>query len=205
MSLRKAMAGFDGGHLVVHVCEMPIKCPVAPLEFAFLADHYFKERGIRDQVKITFATPLSGAFTKPVASQVLGDMFAKRDIQVETDFYVESIGPETMTSYDERTIDFDLLVTTPVNMGAKFVRESGLGDELDHVKVDHGTFLAVGYDNIFAIGDAAALPTSKAQKAREGRQPLTKNSAKYLWNQRSGRIYIKRTDRMGSKRNCNWR
>jgi sulfide:quinone oxidoreductase len=161
-ALRKAMAGFDGGHLVVHVCEMPIKCPVAPLEFAFLADHYFKERGIRDQVKITFATPLSGAFTKPVASQVLGDMFAKRDIQVETDFYVESIGPETMTSYDERTIDFDLLVTTPVNMGAKFVRESGLGDELDHVKVDHGTFLAVGYDNIFAIGDAAALPTSKA-------------------------------------------
>lgn len=161
-ALRTALADFDGGHLVVHVCEMPIKCPVAPLEFAFLADDYFKERGIRDRVTITYATPLSGAFTKPVASRVLGDMFTERDINLESDFFVESIGPESITSYDERDIAFDLLVTTPVNMGAPFVRESGLGDELDHVKVDPGTFLATGHDNIFAIGDAAALPTSKA-------------------------------------------
>lgn len=162
MALHKALDGFVGGHLVVHVCEMPIKCPVAPLEFAFLADDHFKQLGLRDGVTITYATPLSGAFTKPVASRVLSDMLSERDIKLESDFYVESIGPNSMTSYDERTIEFDLLVTTPINMGASFVRESGLGDELDHVKVDPGTFLAIGHDNIFAIGDAANLPTSKA-------------------------------------------
>ena len=63
-----ALATFDGGRLVVNVVDMPIKCPVAPLEFCFLADWYFHERGIRDQVQLTYVTPLDGAFTKPVAS-----------------------------------------------------------------------------------------------------------------------------------------
>ena len=67
-----ALATFDGGRLVVNVVDMPIKCPVAPLEFCFLADWYFRERGIRDQVELTYVTPLDGAFTKPVASEQLG-------------------------------------------------------------------------------------------------------------------------------------
>lgn len=162
VALSEALKKFDEGHLVVHICEMPIKCPVAPLEFAFLADDYFRKRGNRSRIKITYATPLSGAFTKPVAAQHLGDMLAARDIELESDFYVESMSEKSMVSYDEREIGFDLLVTVPVNMGAAFVGESGLGDELDFVKVDPGTFLAEGRDNVFAIGDAAALPTSKA-------------------------------------------
>ena len=66
---RERCATFDGGRLVVNVVDMPIKCPVAPLEFCFLADWYFRERGIRDGVEITYVTPLDGAFTKPAASE----------------------------------------------------------------------------------------------------------------------------------------
>ena len=51
---------------------MPIKCPVAPLEFAFLADWYLRERGIRARTELVYATPLDGAFTKPVASRAPG-------------------------------------------------------------------------------------------------------------------------------------
>ncbi|REK40549.1 MAG: NAD(P)/FAD-dependent oxidoreductase [Actinobacteria bacterium] len=162
LALWEALRNFEGGRLVVHVSEMPIKCPVAPLEFAFLADDHFRELGIRDDVDVVYVTPLSGAFTKPVASRRLGDMLSRRRIELETDFYVERIEDGALWAYDEREVPFDLLVTVPVNMGAKFVGESGLGDELDFVKVDQGTFLAEGYENIFAIGDAAALPTSKA-------------------------------------------
>ena len=64
-ALAAALAGFEGGRLVVNVVDMPIKCPVAPLEFCFLADWYFHERGIRDEVELTYVTPLDGAFTKP--------------------------------------------------------------------------------------------------------------------------------------------
>lgn len=162
VALRKALERFDGGRLVMHISEMPIKCPVAPLEFIFLADDYFKQRGIRDAVELIYATPLSDAFTKPIAAEKLGGMLEERHIRVEPDFYVERLDEGTLVSYDEREIPFDLLVTVPVNMGASFVGRSGLGDELDHVRVDPGTFLVDGHDNMFAVGDAAALPTSKA-------------------------------------------
>lgn len=163
-ALRDALASWEGGRLVIHITEMPIKCPVAPLEFAFLADSFFQERGMRDQVEITYVTPLDGAFTKPVASRHLGGMLEARSIGLETDFYIESVDAEEkkIVSYDEREIPFDILVTVPLNMGAECVARSGLGDELNYVPVDPGTFLSKSWNNIFAIGDAADLPTSKA-------------------------------------------
>jgi sulfide:quinone oxidoreductase len=163
-ALREALQLWEGGRLVVHITETPIKCPVAPLEFSFLADAWFRERGMRDRVEIVYVTPLDGAFTKPIASRMLGDMLGERGIDVETDFYVERIDPDrrALVSYDEREIAFDLLVTVPLNMGADFVARSGLGDELNYVAVDPGNFLSKKFDNIFAIGDAADLPTSKA-------------------------------------------
>ncbi len=155
---------FEGGRVVVNVMELPYKCPVAPLEFAFLADWHFRERGMRDRVELVYATPLSGAFTKPVASAKLGHMLEEKKVLTETDYYPERVDADrnVLVSYDEREIPFDLLVTVPVNMGAGFVGASGLGDELNHVQVDKATFLADGHENIWALGDSAALPTSKA-------------------------------------------
>ena len=150
--------------MVVHITELPLKCPVAPLEFAFLADAYFKKRGIRDKVQIHYVTPLEGAFTKPVCSKTLGYLLEERDIQLETDYVIERIDPETKTMYsmDEREINFDLLVTVPLNMGADFIGASGLGDELNYLPVDKETFLSTDYKNIFALGDASNIPASKA-------------------------------------------
>lgn len=163
-ALADKLATWSGGKLVVHISEMPIKCPVAPLEFSFLADAFFEDKGIRDKVEISYVTPLPGAFTKPVAAKMLGGMLDERDIALEEDFYVERVDAErnVLVSYDEREIPFDLLVTVPVNMGAEFVASSGLGDELRHVRVDKHTMQSTDYDNIFALGDAADLPTSKA-------------------------------------------
>lgn len=164
VALSAAMAGWTGGRLVIHVAEMPIKCPVAPLEFAFLADAWFRERGIRDDVEIVYATPLPAAFTKPVAASALGDMLERRGIRLEPDFVVSEVDgvARTIASYDERVLPYDLLVTVPVNMGADFVARSGLGDELNFVPVDKHTLLSTAHDTIFAIGDASDVPTSKA-------------------------------------------
>jgi len=164
IALRRALSSWDGGQLVVHIVEMPIKCPVAPLEFAFLADAFFAGRGMRDRVDITYVTPLDAAFTKPVAARQLGGMLADRKIALQTDFVIDRIDPaaRTLVSMDEREIPFDLLVTVPLNMGADYLARSGLGDELNYVPVDKHTLLSKAHDNIFAIGDAADLPTSKA-------------------------------------------
>ncbi len=163
-ALTGALAAFDGGRVVVHVTDMPIKCPVAPLEFTFLAEAYFRSRDMRDRVELTYVTPLPGAFTKPIASQHLSSMLTERKVEVEPDFMVERIDDEnkTLISYDEREIPFDLLVTVPLNMGADYIARSGLGDELNYVPVDKHTLLSKAHDNIFAVGDASNIPTSKA-------------------------------------------
>jgi len=163
-ALAAKLATWPGGRLVVHISEMPIKCPVAPLEFTFLADSYFTDRGLRDRVEIVYVTPLEGAFTKPVSSKYLGSMLAERKIALEPDFMIESVDGEAkkIISYDEREIDYDLLVTVPVNMGADFIARSGLGDDLNYVPVDRATLLSLAHDNIFAIGDASNIPASKA-------------------------------------------
>jgi sulfide:quinone oxidoreductase len=163
-ALGERLSTWDGGRLVVHITEMPIKCPVAPLEFAFLADSFFEERGMRDRVDITYVTPLDGAFTKPVAAGLLGDMLEERGIRIEPDFYIERVDVDAgaIVSFDERAVPFDLLVTVPLNMGATYVERSGMGNELNCVPVDKHTFLSPHWDNVFAIGDAADLPISKA-------------------------------------------
>ena len=163
-ALAEALREFDHGRLVVHVTEMPIKCPVAPLEFTFLADSWLRERGLRDRVELVYVTPLSGAFTQPIASARLGAMLEERKILLEADFLVESIDGEgkVLRSYDEREVPFDLLVTVPLNMGADFVARSGLGDELNYVPVDKHTLQSTRYPDIFAVGDASNIPASKA-------------------------------------------
>ena len=162
--LRDALAAFEGGRIVVNIVEMPIKCPVAPLEVTFLADSYFTERGIRDQVELVYATPLDGAFTKPIASQALGSMLTERSIQVEAEFNAGEVDAErkVLKSWDEREIAFDLLITIPTHMGARFVEASGLGDELAFIPTDKHNLLAQGHDDIFVLGDATNLQTSKA-------------------------------------------
>ncbi len=163
-ALAERLADWEGGRMLVHIVDMPIKCPVAPLEFTFLADSFFAERGIRDRVDLTLVTPLEGAFTKPVASQHLGSILEHRGVRIEGDFVVERIDPERkrVISYDERELPFDLLVSVPLHMGADYLAASGLGDELNYVPVDKHTLLSRAYDNIFAIGDASDIPTSKA-------------------------------------------
>jgi len=162
--LQEAMRTFQGGRLVVHITEMPIKCPVAPLEFTFLADAYFRDKKMRKKVEIVYVTPLDGAFTKPIASRELGDALAKRHVALETDFAVAEIDNDAkeLVSFDSRRIPFDLLVTVPLNMGPDYIAASGLGDEMNLVPCDQGTMRCLAHPDIFVLGDGGTLKTSKA-------------------------------------------
>ncbi|MCK5457567.1 MAG: NAD(P)/FAD-dependent oxidoreductase [Melioribacteraceae bacterium] len=155
---------WEGGKLVLNITEMPIKCPVAPLEFVFLADSYFTERGMRDKVDIHFVTPLPGAFTKPKASEILGNFLDKKNIHLTPEFNIARVDNEkkTIISWDETEVEFDVLVTIPTNMGDDAIERSGMGDELNFIPTDKQTLMVEGYNNIFAIGDCTDLPSSKA-------------------------------------------
>ncbi len=155
---------WKGGKLVINITEMPIKCPVAPLEFAFLADSYFTERGIRDKVHIQFVTPLPGAFTKPRASAILGDILQKKNIHLVSEYSIARVDNENrkIVSWDETEVPFDVLVTIPTNMGDEAIARSGMGDELNFIPTDKQTLRSEQFPSIFVIGDATNLPSSKA-------------------------------------------
>ena len=163
-ALAEKFKTWDGGKLVINITEMPIKCPVAPLEFAFLADAYFEDRGIRDKVHIQYVTPLAEAFTKHKCSEVLGHFLEDKGIELVAEFNTGRIDNDgkKLISWDEREIDFDLLVTIPTNKGADYIEASGLGDELNFVPTDKHTLQSLSQKNIFVIGDAANIPASKA-------------------------------------------
>jgi len=163
-ALARFLKFWKGGRMVLNITEMPIKCPVAPLEFLFLADWFFHERGIRQNVEIIFATPLPGAFTRPRASSILGGMLEQKGIQLVPEFVIMEVdsGRNVITSYDGQEIAYDLLVSIPTNMGAEVIARSGLGDELNFVPVNKHTLQSVQWENIWVIGDATNAPASKA-------------------------------------------
>ena len=183
VGLHEALHHWNGGRLVVHVCEMPIKCPPAPLEFAFLADWWLTKRGSRSKTELVYVTPLSGAFTKPIASRVLGHLLEEKRICVVTDFNIGSVDNERhrIRSWDDKEVDYDLLVTVPTNMGDTSIERSGLGDELNFVATDRHTLQSKHYPNIFVLGDATDLPSSKAGSvAHFEAEILTRNILHYI-------------------------
>ena len=163
-ALAKKFKDWEGGKLVVNIAEMPIKCPVAPLEFTFLADAFFEQKGMRDKVEIVFATPMSGAFTKPKATEKLDYLLKEKNIEIIPDFNLMSVDGEakTITDYAGKEVSYDILVTVPTNKGSALMERSGIGDELNYIPTDRATLQTKVKENIFAIGDATNIPASKA-------------------------------------------
>ncbi|MCF7668682.1 MAG: NAD(P)/FAD-dependent oxidoreductase [Verrucomicrobia bacterium] len=184
-ALQEKLKDWRGGRLVMHVSEMPIKCPVAPLEFVFLADSWLSERGLREKTELVYVTPLSGAFTKPIAAGVLGHLLEEKRIKVVNDFNIGNVDNERhrIVSWDDKVVDYDLLVTVPTNMGDAAIERSGLGDEFNFVPTDRHTLQSKQHENIFVIGDATDLPTSKAGSvAHFESEVLGENILSYIKN-----------------------
>jgi sulfide:quinone oxidoreductase len=162
--LGQFLKSWEGGKLVVSITEMPIKCPVAPLEFLFLADAYFSERGMRDKVDLHLVTPLSGAFTKPTSSNVLGEFLERKGISVTPDFGLGRVdsAEKKILAWDDTEVKYDLLVSIPTNMGDPVIARSGMGNELNFIPTDKQTLAAEGLQDVFVIGDASNVPVSKA-------------------------------------------
>ena len=182
-SLRDKLREWEGGKMVIHISEMPIKCPVAPLEFAFLADSFFKHKGMRDKVDITFVTPLDGAFTKPKATQALHYLLEEKNIKEVTNFNIERVDYENnkIIDYADTEVEYDLLVTVPTNMGDALMERSGMGDDLNYIPTHKATLQSKEHENIFAIGDATNLPASKAGSvAHFEAEILTDNILRYI-------------------------
>ncbi|MFI3271421.1 MAG: FAD/NAD(P)-binding oxidoreductase [Pseudomonadota bacterium] len=164
VALINALKKFKKGRLVHHICESPIKCPVAPLEFVYMADWYFTKLGVRDQIEIELVTPLTGAFTKPVGNKILGSLCEEKNIKVTTNWTVDSVDTErkVICSVTGDEIPYDLYVPIPPNLGQQFLIDTEVADITGFIDTDHGTLKSKKWENMYVIGDATNVPASKA-------------------------------------------
>jgi sulfide:quinone oxidoreductase len=164
LALENKMKYFQKGRVVLNIAELPFKCPVAPLEFCFMSDWFFDVHGVRNNIEIELVTPLPGAFTKPQASAMLGNLAAEKNIMITPNFQISGVdaGRKVITSYDGREVNYDLLVSIPPNFGAQCIIDSNMGDPMGYMDTDHNTLKAKNFDRVYVIGDAANVPTSKA-------------------------------------------
>jgi sulfide:quinone oxidoreductase len=163
-ALYKKWKYFNKGRIVLNIAEVPFKCPVAPLEFVFMADWFFTQQGVRDHVEIELVTPLGGAFTKREASEALGALCQQKNIKITPNFQISqvNVGPKTIQSFTGQEVPYDLLVAIPPNFGAQVIIDSGLGDPMGYIETDQYTLKAKNFAHMYVIGDATNVPTSKA-------------------------------------------
>ena len=164
LKLQRALDRMEEGRLVLNICDMPIKCPVAPIEFVFLADYYLGLKGIRDKFDITLVTPFDGAFTKPNANRVLSEIAREKGINIVGNFSIESVDPSSkiIRSFEGDSVEYDLLCAIPPNLGPGVLDESGLGDGTGYALTEPRTLKARNADHIFVLGDNSNVSTSKA-------------------------------------------
>ncbi len=157
------LMGFKGGKLVVGVGGLTYKCPVAPLEIAFLADEFLRIRGVREKTEIKYVSPLERPYPPRLLSKVMVENMEERGIEPVTYFTVDEIDPERkeVRSMEGDSLKYDLLILTPPHRGADVVIKSGIGDDEGWIPVDRYFLNVKGYDDAYAVGDATALPTPK--------------------------------------------
>jgi sulfide:quinone oxidoreductase len=185
-ALARFLETWEGGNMVINIADNPIKCPVAPLEFAFYADDFFTKKGIRNKVNITYVTPMSGAFTKPKASKLLGALLTNKNINLISDFFIGEVdnANKKILDFGGREVPFDCLVSVPLHSGDPAIAKSGLGDEFGFVRTDKNTLQSVVSRNIFVIGDAGNFPSSKAGSvAHFQAEVLKENILSFIKNQ----------------------
>lgn len=164
LRLREALAKFSGGKVVVSVMGIPHKCPVAPIEVTFILHDFLKRRNLRDKSQILYTYPINKIFTMDPVVELIQPMFDERGIEYKTFFNPIEVDPENrkIITLEGEEESYDLLISIPPHKGAQVVIDSGLGDKGGWVPTDRYTLKVVGYDNIYALGDATNLPVSKA-------------------------------------------
>ncbi|NTU91734.1 MAG: NAD(P)/FAD-dependent oxidoreductase [Chlorobiaceae bacterium] len=164
VQLKKRLDEFKGGKIVMNIAAVPFKCPVAPIEFVFLADWYLKKKGIRHKSEIELVTPLPGAFTKPKATAIFTEAAKEKNIKITTQFELSEVnGKERyIESMKGDKVSYDTLVIIPTTQGDSVISQCGLDDGIGFVPTHHNTLQALKHERVYVIGDATNVPTSKA-------------------------------------------
>jgi sulfide:quinone oxidoreductase len=170
---------FTGGTAIFTHPNTPIKCGGAPQKIAYLADHAFRKKGVREKSRLIYATGVGGMLPAKYYGDVLREVIARKGIEVYFMHNLLEIRPQSKEAVFEDlenkkpvVFPYDLLHATPPMSSPDFVAKSPLANEGGWVDVDKCTLQHKSYPNVFALGDASSLPTSKTGAAILRQAPI---------------------------------
>jgi sulfide:quinone oxidoreductase len=172
-----ALAGFEGGHVVVGVTSTPFKCPPAPSETALLVHDHLTARGLRDRSTISLVMPLPAPIPpSPPASEAVLEAFAERGIEFVPGALVTGLDAERHVALvaGGREIPYDLFLGVPRHHVPAVVAESGLAVD-GWIPVDPLT-LQTSFPGVYAVGDVTSVGTPKAGVFAEGQAAVVAQS-----------------------------
>ena len=167
LRLNSVLKDFSDGKVAVMIPRIPFKCPAAPYETAFLLDHLFEQRGLRNKVEISIYTAEPQPF--PVAGPQIGpkvkEMLEKREISYSPNKKLLEGNPQTkeLIFENEEKARFDLIVGIFPHQAPKVVKEANLTGETGWIPVDRST-LKTKSENVYALGDVSAIKLPGAYK-----------------------------------------
>lgn len=157
----------------------PIKCAGAPQKIMYLAEDYFRRHGVRGNIKVAYRCAGDGIFAVKKYADALNAICAARDIDTQFAWKLVAVDAaaheatfEHTKSGERRAEHYDMLHVTPPMSAPTFVAQSPLANEAGFVEVDKGTTQHVRYANVFSLGDASSLPTSKTAAAVRAQLPV---------------------------------
>ena len=164
-----------------------VKCAGAPQKIMWLAMDHWRRAGLysndpkKGTIKMTFATGLPTMFGVPKYSVRLNEMREERGVTGPFEHNLIEINGNIATferPNGKQPVQrhFDFLHVAPRNVPHAFVKESGLGNDAGFVDVDQHSLRHKKFKNVWSLGDAASLPTSKTVAAITSQAPiLTQN------------------------------
>jgi sulfide:quinone oxidoreductase len=177
-STYRALQAFKGGNAVFTHPNTPIKCGGAPQKIMYLAEEFFRRSGVRKQANLHFFIANAKIFSVPKYADALTGICARRGIENHFNQDLVEVRPAAREAVfrgvqdgAETVIKYDLLHVTPPMGPPRFLKESGLGNEAGWIEVDKHTLQHVRHEDIFALGDASNLPTSKTGAAIRKQAP----------------------------------
>ena len=182
----ECIKNLKGGKALFTNPNTPVKCGGAPHKIMWLAADYFKKQNVFDNTEIQYWSGGTRLFGVDKYEKTLKQV-AERD-KVQMNFFtklVEIDGPNKKAKFvgiGEQNkdkvydVEFDMIHVTPPQSAPDFVRNSSIANEAGWVDVDKHTLQHLKYKNIFSLGDASSLPTSRTGAAIRKQAPvLVKN------------------------------
>lgn len=170
------------GTAVFTMPSTPIKCGGAPQKIAYLAADHWRRQGVLGNMRIVLSIPNPAIFQVPEFATVLDKVAARYGIEVRLNTEVVEIDPDSrevilldkLTDSKER-ISYSMVHATPPQSAPDVLKGGPLSDPADPlgwVTADKSTLRHSRFENVWALGDSANLPTSKTGAAIRKQAPV---------------------------------